>query len=249
MITLKSDREIAMMRESGRIAYAAMEKVAAAVRPGVPTRELDRIAEEEITRRGATPSFKGYGGFPASICTSVNEVVVHGIPSQRTLQEGDIVSIDLGALYHGYHSDMARTFAVGEIAGKHAQLIRVTKECFELGMRAAVVGNRISDIGKAVEAHALAHGYGVVRDLVGHGVGQNLHEDPSIPNFSMKSRGAVIRAGMTLAIEPMINLGTWKVDFDREDGWTVRARDGAYSAHYENTVAVTENGPVILTDA
>ena len=247
MIILKSVREIELMHESGKVAFAAMEAVAKAVRPGVTTRELDQIVENEILKRGAKPSFKGYGGFPGSACISPNEVVVHGIPDNRVLHEGDIVSIDLGAILHGYHSDMARTFAVGEISAEHAELIRVTEECFHKGMFFAVPGNRISDISKAVQDHAESHGYGVVRDLVGHGVGRDLHEDPSVPNFVGRSRGPAIREGMTLAIEPMINLGTERVIMGELSDWDVRTRDGKFSAHYENTIAVTANGPKILT--
>ncbi|MBR4078635.1 MAG: type I methionyl aminopeptidase [Christensenellaceae bacterium] len=247
MIILKSSREIELMRESGMVAYAAMEAVRKAVRPGVKTIELDQIVENEILKRGAKPSFKGYSGFPGSACISVNDMVVHGIPGKRVLREGDIVSIDLGAILHGYHSDMARTFAVGEISEEHAELIKVTEECFFRGMKQAVIGNRISDIGKAIQNHAEAHGYGVVRELVGHGVGRDLHEDPSVPNYAGRTRGPAIREGMTLAIEPMINLGTEKVIFAENDDWDVRTRDGKYSAHYENTIAVTANGPEILT--
>ncbi len=246
MILLKSAREIDMMHESGKIAHAAMEKIAAAVRPGVSTKELEHIAESEFAKKGAKASFKGYGGFPGAICASVNEEVVHGFPSERKLKEGDIVSIDLGAFYHGYHSDMARTFAVGAVSKEHEQLIKVTEECFYKGLFFAVPGNRVGDIALAVQQHAEAHGYGVVRDLVGHGVGQELHEDPSVPNFFAR-KGPVLREGMTIAIEPMINLGVWQVSFDKKNGWTVRTADGKYSAHYENTVALTDNGPVILT--
>ena len=247
MIILKSSREIELMRESGKVAYAAMEAVRKAVRPGITTIELDQIVENEILKRGAKPSFKGYSGFPGSACISVNDMVVHGIPGKRKLMEGDIVSIDLGAILHGYHSDMARTFAVGEIAAEHAELIKVTEECFFIGIKQAVPGNRISDIGKAIQNHAEAHGYGVVRELVGHGVGRDLHEDPSVPNYAGRTRGPAIRESMTLAIEPMINLGTAQVIFAENDDWDVRTRDGKYSAHYENTIAVTANGPEILT--
>ena len=200
MIILKSDRELDMMHESGKIAYSAMCKAEQAVRPGVTTKQLDKLIEDEIIRFGAVPSFKGYGGFPGSACISVNDEVVHGIPSKRTLKEGDIVSIDLGALYHGYHSDMARTFAVGEITPEHRQLIKVTEECFYKALFFMVPGNRIGDISKAVEEHAESFGYGVVRDLVGHGIGRELHEDPSIPNFTGRTMGPKLRAGMALAV-------------------------------------------------
>lgn len=234
------------MKDSGAIAAEAMSEVLAAVRPGVTTKQLDKIAYDVITKHGAVPSFKGYQGFPGSICASVNDEVVHGIPGQRELTEGDIISIDLGALYKGYHSDMARTAPVGKISREVENLIAVTQECFCLGMEQAVVGNRIVDIGRAIQKYAERNGMGVVRELIGHGVGQNLHEQPDIPNYVTRSKGPVMREGMTLAIEPMINLGTATISWS-EDGWTVRTKDGEYSAHYENTVAVTKNGPEILT--
>ncbi len=247
MIILKSNREIELMHESGKIAYAAMEKVGKAVRPGVTTKELDRIAENEMLHFKAAPSFKGYGGFPAAICASVNDEVVHGIPSGRVLEEGDIISIDLGAIFHGYNSDMARTFPVGEISEEHKQLIKVTEECFYKGIFFAVPGNRVGDISAAVEQHAESFGYGVVKDLVGHGVGRDLHEDPSVPNFTSRMRGPLLKAGMTIAVEPMINLGTWKVKFNKQNGWTVTTEDGKYAAHHENTIAVRDGEPLILT--
>ena len=246
MIILKSKRELELMHESGKIAYSAMEKVAAAVRPGVTTKELDKIAEDEITRLKAVPSFKGYGGFPASVCASVNEEVVHGIPSDRRLEEGDIISIDLGALYHGYHSDMARTFPVGAISKEHEQLIEVTKESFYRGLFFAVPGNRVGDISAGVQQYAESFGYGVVRDLVGHGVGRDLHEDPNVPNFTSRTRGPLLREGMTIAIEPMLTEGSEKV-YTLPNGWTVLTADGKLSAHYEHTVAITSNGAEILT--
>lgn len=247
MIILKSDRELGLMHESGKIAFSAMEKAKAAVRPGITTIELDRIIENEIKHFNAVPSFKGYGGFPGSACISVNDEVVHGIPSKRVLHEGDIVSIDLGALFKGYHSDMARTFAVGNIAPEHEKLVRVTEECFFKALEVMVPGYRVGDISEAVEKHAEAHGYGVVKDLVGHGIGRDLHEDPSVPNFTGRTKGPKLREGMVLAVEPMINLGTWKVYFNEEDGWTVTTADGEYSAHYENTVGIRDGEPIILT--
>ncbi len=245
MIELKSRREIGLMYDSGQISYEAMMKAGEMIRPGITTREIDAVIERAIRKAGAIPSFKGYGGFPAAACISVNETVVHGFPSDRELREGDIVSVDLGALYRGYHSDMARTFPVGEIAAKHSKLIEVTERCFWTGLEKAVAGNHVGDISAAVQDLAESSGYGVVRDLTGHGVGRQLHEDPSVPNF-YERRGPVLKNGMTIAIEPMINLGTWEVSFGK-DGWNVVTKDGEYSAHYENTVAVTENGPVVLT--
>lgn len=247
MIILKSAKEIEKMRQAGRVAAQAMEKVLAAVRPGITTGELDRIAFDYIIGAGATPSFKGYGGFPGSICASVNEQVVHGIPGHRRLREGDIISIDLGACLHGFHSDMARTVGVGEIAPEVQRLIDVTKESFYRGIAQAIAGNRIYHISKAIEDYALENGVGVVKELIGHGVGQNLHEAPDVPNFVGRFKGPVLRAGMTIAVEPMLNMGTAEV-FEADDGWTVSTVDGKPSAHYENTIAILPEGPCeILT--
>ncbi len=249
MIILKSAKEIEKMRQAGRVAAQAMEKVLAAVRPGITTGELDRIAFDYIIGAGATPSFKGYGGFPGSICASVNEQVVHGIPGHRRLREGDIISIDLGACLHGFHSDMARTVGVGEIAPEVQRLIDVTKESFYRGIAQAIAGNRIYHISKAIEDYALENGVGVVKELIGHGVGQNLHEAPDVPNFVGRFKGPVLRAGMTIAVEPMLNMGTAEV-FEADDGWTVSTVDGKPSAHYENTIAILPEGPCeILTAA
>ena len=249
MIILKSAKEIEKMRQAGRVAAQAMEKVLAAVRPGITTGELDRIAFDYIIGAGATPSFKGYGGFPGSICASVNEQVVHGIPGHRRLREGDIISIDLGACLHGFHSDMARTVGVGEIAPEVQRLIDVTKESFYRGIAQAIAGNRIYHISKAIEDYALENGVGVVKELIGHGVGQNLHEAPDVPNFVGRFKGPVLRAGMTIAVEPMLNMGTAEV-FEADDGWTVSTVDGKPSAHYDNTIAILPEGPCeILTAA
>lgn len=249
MIILKSAKEIEKMRQAGRVAAQAMEKVLSAVRPGITTGELDRIAFDYIIGAGATPSFKGYGGFPGSICASVNEQVVHGIPGHRRLREGDIISIDLGACLHGFHSDMARTVGVGEIAPEVQRLIDVTKESFYRGIAQAIAGNRIYHISKAIEDYALENGVGVVKELIGHGVGQNLHEAPDVPNFVGRFKGPVLRAGMTIAVEPMLNMGTAEV-FEADDGWTVSTVDGKPSAHYENTIAILPEGPCeILTAA
>ncbi len=249
MIIVKSEKEIEKMRQAGRIAAIAMEKVLAAVRPGVTTGELDRIAFDFIIGAGATPSFKGYGGFPGSICASVNEQVVHGIPGHRKLREGDILSVDLGAYLHGFHSDMARTVGVGEISSEAQRLIDVTKESFFRGIAQAIAGNRVYHVSKAIEEYAVEHGMGVVKELIGHGVGQNLHEAPDVPNFVGRTKGPVLRAGMTIAVEPMLNLGTARV-VEGDDGWTVSTLDGKYSAHYENTIAIRPEGPCeILTVA
>jgi len=211
----------------------------------VTTADLDRLAEEFITREGATPAFKGYRGYPATLCTSVNEEVVHGIPGKRSLKEGDIVGIDCGAVVEGYYGDAARTMPVGRISPERARLLEVTRKALEAGIAAARPGNRISDIGAAVEAMAVAAGYGVVRDFVGHGVGTALHEEPQVPNYGPAGHGGVLKSGMVIAIEPMFNLGRGDVSVDR-DGWTVRTRDGSASAHFEFTVAIEPQGAVIL---
>lgn len=247
-IQIKSRESLDRMKEACRITAAALAYLAGLVAPGVTTQELDRKAHAFFRDHGAEPSFLGYNGYPCSICTSVNEQVVHGIPGSYVLQEGDIVSIDAGAYVNGYHGDAARTFAVGDIAPEAAQLIRVTRECFFQGAKAARAGAHVSDISRAVEAHARGYGYGVVRELTGHGIGRRMHEEPSIPNYlePRQGRGARLRPGMTLAIEPMINLGGRAVKC-LADGWTVVTRDGSLSAHYENTIAVTEQEPLILT--
>ena len=249
MINLKSPEEIKRMRAAALIAAAAMDKVIAAVKDGVTTEELDEIAYQYIVGRGAKPSFKGYGGFPGTACISINEQIVHGIPGKRRLHEGDIVSIDLGAYLHGYHSDMARTIGVGKISAEAEMLIRVTQESFFKGIEQAVAGNRIGDIGKAVEAHAKEYGLGVVREYIGHGLGQELHEDPEVPNYDTGRKGPVMRPGLVIAVEPMLTLGTHKVVV-APDGWVASTKDGSLSAHYENTIAINENGPCsILTIA
>ena len=248
MIILKSSNEIQKIREAGKIVSEALSLAGEIVKPGMSTWELNDRIEKVITGHGARPSFKNYHGFPAASCISPNSIVVHGIPSKKViLNEGDIVSVDVGAFLNGYHADAARTFAVGEISPDARKLIDVTKECFMRGAAEAVSGNRIGDIGFAVQSYAEENGYGVVRDLIGHGVGRDLHEDPDVPNFGNKGRGKRLAVGMVIAIEPMINGGTEKVIFDKEDGWTVRTADGALSAHYENTVAITSDGPLLLT--
>ena len=248
MIIIKSSDEIEKIREAGKIVSEALSLAGEIVKPGMTTLELNSAIEKVIVSHKARPSFKNYNGFPAASCISPNSVVVHGIPSKDIiLKDGDIVSVDVGAFYNGYHADAARTFPVGNISSEAKQLIDVTKECFNRGAQAAIPGNRVGDIGFAVQSLAEEYGYGVVRELVGHGVGKNLHEAPDVPNFGNSGRGIRLKSGMVIAIEPMINAGTHMVDFNREDGWTVTTCDGALSAHYENTVAITGNGPLFLT--
>ena len=246
-ISIKSAREIELMTEAGRILAIVHDELEKALRPGMTTKEIDTLGEEVIRSYGCVPSFLNYNGYPASVCVSVNDEVVHGIPSHnRIIKEGDIVSLDAGVIYKGYHSDAARTHAVGEISKAAADLIKVTEECFFEGIKYAKEGNYLFEISSAIGRYAEERGYGVVRDLCGHGIGSHLHEAPEIPNYEMNRRGPKLRAGMTLAIEPMINIGTWEVDW-LDDDWTVVTRDGSLSAHYENTVLITENGPVLLT--
>ena len=248
MIVLKTSKDLEAMAKSGLIVAKALEAAEEAVKPGMTTARLNEIVEKVITGEGARPSFKGYRGFPACCCISPNDVVVHGIPSEKViLQEGDIVSIDVGAFYNGFHGDAARTLAVGNISDEARRLIETTRECFFEGVKMAVDGNRVGDIGFAVQSHAEKNGYSVVRELVGHGVGRELHESPDIPNFGVAGKGVRLTKGMVIAIEPMINMGVKEVNFSRADGWTVTTKDGKLSAHYENTVAITENGPKILT--
>lgn len=246
-ITIKSPREIELMTEAGRILEIVHDELEKALRPGMSTLEIDQLGEEVIRSYGCEPSFLNYNGYPASICVSVNDEVVHGIPSaHRILQEGDIVGLDAGLIYKGYHSDAARTHGIGEISQQAKDLIRVTRESFFEGIKYAKEGNHLFDISNAIGKYAEERGYGVVKDLCGHGIGANLHESPEIPNYIMKRRGVKLRRGMTLAIEPMINIGTWKVDF-LDDDWTVVTQDGSLSAHYENTVLITEGEPKLLT--
>lgn len=248
MIIIKTKPEIEKMKDAGKIVREALLKAEESIRVGMTTKELDRIIESTITKYGARPSFKNYNGFPAASCISPNCIVVHGIPSDKTvLNDGDIVSVDVGACLKGYHADAARTFPIGNISSEAQRLIDVTKECFFRGAAAALKGNRVGDIGHAVQSFAEENGYGVVRELVGHGVGKNLHESPDVPNFGKAGHGIRLSAGMVIAIEPMINMGCKEVDFDRGDGWTVRTRDRALSAHYENTVVITDGEPIFLT--
>ena len=245
MITIRGHEELLKLEEASRIVLEAIDAVEKAVVPGVTTEELDRIAEAEIRRQGARPAFVGYRGYPKTLCTSVNDEVVHGIPGKRVLKEGDVVGIDCGAVVDGYFGDAARTIAVGKISAETAKLVDTTRQALMAGIAAVRPGGRVSDIGAAVEAVALVHGYGVVRDFVGHGVGTALHEEPQIPNYGPAGRGNLLNAGMVLAIEPMFNLGRAEVSVDG-DGWTVRTRDRSVSAHFEYTIAIEPFGAVIL---
>lgn len=246
MITVKNAEEIALMRESCRIVKETLEFVGRNIRAGLTTKDVDDMVNRYITSCGAYPSSLGYCGYPASSCVSVNEVVVHGIPSDRIIEDGDIVSVDITAEKNGFNGDAARTFMIGDVSEEKRQLVRVTKECFFKALQGLKAGTPLYDIGYAVQTHAESHGYGVVRALVGHGIGREMHEDPSVPNYGKRGTGMRLRAGMTICIEPMINAGTHKVVFHK-DGWTVTTMDGRPSAHYENTVLITEDGVEILT--
>ena len=246
-VTIKSAEEIEKMRRAGEILAAVHQNLAREIKPGMSTLDIDRLGEEMIRGYGCIPSFKNYCGYPASICVSVNEEVVHGIPTdERIIKEGDIVSLDAGVIYEGYHSDAARTHGIGEISKEAKDLIQVTRECFFEGIKYAKEGNHLFEISSAIGRHAKEHGYGIVRDLCGHGIGAKLHEAPEIPNYEMDRKGIKLRKGMTLAIEPMINIGGYAVDW-LDDDWTVVTRDGSLSAHYENTVLITEDEPILLT--
>ncbi len=248
MISLKSPREIEHMRRAGRITAAARSLAGKLVKPGVTTLEIDHAVRKFIESQGATPSFLNYHGYPGSACISVNDEVIHGIPGPRKLVEGDIVSVDVGAFFEGFHGDCAATFPCGEVSPEALRLIEVTRQSFFEGMKFARAGNRVSDISRAVQQYAEANGCGVVRDYVGHGVGQKLHESPEVPNFvpAVRRPSPRLMAGMVLAVEPMINQGTWEVRV-LKDGWTVKTVDGALSAHYENTILITDGEPEILT--
>ena len=246
-VTIKTAREIELMREAGRLLEKVHNELAEFIRPGISTLDIDRFGEKLIRSLGCTPNFLNYNGYPASICVSLNDEVVHGIPSKRRiLREGDIVSLDAGLIYEGYHSDAARTHAVGEISPEAKKLIEVTRQSFFEGIKYAKPGYHLNDISKAIGAYAAKYRYGIVRDLVGHGIGTHLHEDPQIPNFPQKRRGIKLLPGMTLAIEPMINMGRADVAWE-DDDWTVVTMDGSLSAHYENTVLITDGEPEILT--
>lgn len=248
MVVLKTSRELEIMREAGRISHLALMAGVKAVQPGRTTMDVNRAVHDVILSFGAKPSFLGYGGFPAAACVSINEEVIHGIPSKRRrIREGDIVSIDTGAIYKGFHGDNAFTVAAGQTSAECEELMEVTQHCLELAILAAQPVPRLGDIGSAVEQCARSHGFGVVTQFVGHGIGTEMHQEPEVPNYGKAGHGLRLRPGMTLAIEPMINMrgdGVWE---DQKDGWTIRTSSGLPSAHFENTVAITENGPVILT--
>lgn len=245
-ITIKTQEQIEKMRTAGEILARLGDILAAEIKPGISTIELDKIAEEYIKSRNAVPSFKGYNGFPGSICTSVNEEIVHGIPSLRKLKDGDIISIDMGAYINGFHGDAARTYGVGEISQKDIKLIEITKQSFFEGIKFARAGCHLYEISAAVQQYVESNGFSVVREYVGHGIGRHLHEAPEVPNYKKVGKGPLLQRGMVLAIEPMVNTGTYKVDV-LEDGWTAVTRDRLNAAHYENTVLITDGEPELLT--
>ncbi len=248
MIVVKSPREIALIRNSCRIVVDTFHYIEQFIQPDITTLEIDRLVEQYIRSRGARPAFKGYRGFPASVCISIDSEVVHGVPGSRKLKPGQIVSIDIGVEYQNYFGDGAKTFVIGQIPERTQKLLRVTREALYKGIEAAQGGRRLSDISHTIQSHVEQAGFSVVRDLVGHGVGRKLHEDPQIPNYGPPNRGPRLKPGMTLAIEPMVNMGSYEVVFDDHDKWTVRTVDGLPSAHFEHTIAITENGADILTD-
>lgn len=245
-ISIKSDAEIDKMRQAADILIKTHELIANHIRVGITTEELDNIAESYIISQGAIPSFKDYGGYPATICASINDEVVHGIPSNRKLQQGDILSVDIGVYLNGYHSDAARSYGIGELSPDMQKLIDVTKQSFYEGLKFAKDGHHLSEVSQAIQKYVESNGFSVVRDLVGHGIGKELHEEPQIPNYKTPGRGPKLRKGMVLAIEPMVNMGTWEVNVLSDD-WTVVTRDGMPSAHYENTIVITDDEPEILT--
>ncbi len=246
MIKLKSTREIELMREAGKIVAAALAEIKSLIEPGITTGVLDKAAEKVIRRFGAEPAFLGYHNFPASICASINEEVVHGIPGLRRLKEGDIISIDVGARYKGYYGDSAVTFPVGKVKPEAEKLISVTRQSLQKAIEAMQSGRHLSDVSHAVQSHVEAKSFSVVRSYVGHGIGEDMHEEPQVPNFGLPGRGPVLREGIVLAIEPMVNTGSWEVKV-LDDSWTVVTSDGSLSAHFEHTVALGDNGPLVLT--
>ena len=249
MVTIKSEREIELMREAGRILAKVHEELGRTLVPGMSTKEIDRMCEDMIRSHGCVPSFLNYQGFPASVCISINDEVVHGIPDKhRYLEEGDIVSLDTGVIWKGYQSDAARTHMIGEVSGEARKLVEVTQQSFFEGIKYAKAGNHLNDISKAIQEYAESFGFGVVRDLVGHGIGTEMHEAPEIPNFAQRRKGIRLAAGMTLAIEPMITAGRYDVAW-MDDGWTVVTEDGSLASHYENTILITAGDPELLTDA
>ena len=247
MITIKNENEIELMRESCRIVKETLDFVGKNIRAGMTTKDVDELVYRYITSCDAIPSELGYEGYPASSCVSVNEVVVHGIPSDRVILDGDIVSVDITAEKNGFHGDACRTFLIGNVPEEKRKHVKVTEECFFKAIEGLQAGTPLYNIGYAVQTHAEANGYGVVRALVGHGIGKSMHEDPEVPNYGKKGTGMRLRAGMTICIEPMINMGTYKVKLDMRDGWTVTTADGKPAAHYENTVLIKEDGVEILT--
>ena len=246
MIILKTPQEIAMMREGNRILALLFENLTPLVQPGITTAELDKEAELFIRSHSAIPAFKGYRGYPATLCTSINDEVIHGIPGQRTLKAGDIISIDVGAFHDGFYSDAAKTFTVGKVSKKAQRLLDVTEKALHEGISQAVTGNHLYDISAAIQMVVESAGFSVVREFVGHGIGRTLHEDPQIPNFGKRGTGLPLQEGMTFAIEPMVNEGSWKVHI-RDDGWTAVTADGSLSAHFEHSIAITASGPMILS--
>ena len=248
MIFLKNKHEISLLSESCQIVADTLNIIEKKIKPGVKISDLDYFAENYILSRNAKPAFKGYMGFPATLCVSVDDEVVHGIPNERTLKDGQIVSIDCGALKNGFYGDHAKTFFVGDVDSNVKKLVQITKESLEIGISQAVIGNYVSDIGHAIQIHAEKNGFSVVRDLVGHGIGKSLHEEPQVPNYGLPKQGHEIKEGMCLAIEPMINLGNKEIKTD-DDGWTIRTLDGKLSAHFEHTIAVTSDGPLVLSKA
>ncbi len=247
MIIQKSHQELQIMRKAGRIAAQSLKVVRMAIKPGVRTKELDEIVEKFILKQGARPAFKGYRGYPASVCVSINEEVVHGIPGERILEEGDIVSVDIGVEYKGFFGDIAATFAVGEVSEEAKKLIEVTRRALEVGIAQCRPGNRLYDISAAIQQTVESNGFSVVRQFVGHGIGKSLHEDPQVPNYGEKGKGPVLEPGMTFALEPMVNAGGWEVEV-LSDGWTVSTADRSLSAHFEHTVAITAKGRWVLTN-
>ena len=248
MVTIKSEREIELMREAGRILAKVHEELGKELKAGMSTKEIDRICEQLIRGYGCIPSFLNYEGFPASVCVSINDEVVHGIPNKhRYIQEGDIVSLDTGVIWKGYQSDAARTHMIGEVTPQARKLVEVTEQSFFEGIKYAKAGNHLNDVSSAIQAYAESFGFGVVRDLVGHGIGTEMHEAPEIPNFATRRKGIKRVAGMTLAIEPMITAGRYDVVWDNDDGWTVTTEDGSLASHYENTILITDGDPEILS--
>jgi len=246
MIPLKSEEDLKMLQRSGQILGRVMKGLEKIVNPGISTLQIDRLAEELIVGEGAKPAFKGYQGFPAAICASINEEIVHGIPGKRVLEEGDIISLDLGVNLSGYFSDAAITLAVGKISPEVMKLIQVTREALAEGIKKAIIGNNLSDVSHRIQSFVEGNGFSVVRQFVGHGIGKNLHEEPEIPDFGRPHQGPILKKGMVLAIEPMVNMGSWESEI-LPNGWTAVTKDRQVSAHFEHTIALTEEGPVILT--